>query len=202
MFQGKNAKWAIAIVPWIIFMFFFHPSFGQGVPIAFKEVPSTNGIAIPSEIINPVIPAIPIVPTTPSFYAEAIINPVALLVIFFGISYLALLILCAIAFHTRENRNKIKIETKVILGMMVTLLILLACFTFSGATAFSSRMGINLCLVLGLLLCLFISITLQHNQSKLVKIMIISLAAVGILPNLINWISLYDYKELANVLSS
>jgi len=186
MFQGKNIKWLYAIIPLAIFMFFFHPSLGQGISFLANEVPAPVPTPVPNpgEVTNSSILPIPITPTP---YFEAIINPIALLAIFFGISNLAVLVLCWIAFHARTNREKVGMGIKTTLGTLLALSILLTILTFTGATPFSSRMAINLCLVLGLLLCLFVGIALKYNQSRLAKTSVISLVIVGMMPNLVNW---------------
>ncbi len=172
MINERKAKWLVAIVPISLLLFFFHPSLGEGVTRLFRNYP------------NP----------------EAVINPIAALALFFGSANIALAILCGIAFHIRNNKEKTGVGIKIVMAILLVLAVLLAVLAFTGATPFSSRMAINLCLILGLALCIYIGVVLKRNGSKLATALIISLAVVGIMPNLITWLSFPNYKEVLSVL--
>lgn len=164
--KSRKVKWVFVIVPVAVLAFFFHPSLGEGILRPLENVQTL----------------------------ENVISPITTLALFFGISNLAILVICAIGFITRKNKEKIGIELKVTFAILLTLVIGLAVLAFSGVTPFSSRLAINFCLVLGIFLCLFIGITLRNNQTKVVLASVVSLALVGIVPNLIIWLSFPSYR--------
>jgi hypothetical protein len=62
-------------------------------------------------------------------------------------------------------------------------------------TPFSSRLAINASLLIGITFCIWIGMTLKNNYGRVSTCLVITLVAIGIVPNLINWfgwISLYN----------
>ncbi len=167
----RKTQWLFAIMPIGILLFFFHPSLGMGVFLLFEK--SSN--------------------------PEVITTPISSLLLFFGIVNLLVLALCGIAIKTRNNKEKIKVETKIIMAFLLSLTILFIVITLTNITPFSARMLYNTLLVLGLLLCILIGITLKYNNSWLVKTSVTSLALAGTVGNLVGWLSFPNYREVINI---
>jgi len=180
-FQSRKIQWLGAVIPWSVFMFFFHPSLGKrGITLIGKTATSsltTDGIVIPP-------------------YIETVIDPITLLLVFFGISNLVALGFCIFGYYRRKNKEGIQLATKVVVGMLIILIIFFGVLTYTEATSFSSRTAFNTTLMLGLLLTLMIGIMLEYSQSRLAKVTVVSLVTGGTMPNLIQWLSFPNWKEI------
>jgi hypothetical protein len=172
--RSKNYWWVTGIIGLGTLMFFWHPSLGTGLEYLgqapAQQAPSLTPLPTPSPMPTP--------------YSETVISPALSIPLFFGLTNIVLLTLCAFI----VNKNKIKIDNsiKIVIGIIgIGAITMLGLSTFY-STVFSSRMAINACLLLGLFLCIGMG-TALNNSTKLAKASIIGLIIVGTVPNLINW---------------
>lgn len=164
--KDRKIVWASMLVLLVIISFCFHPSLGGGITWLF------NNYITKENVINPVVSIL-------QFFQLS-----NLLLLFYGIYY---------AIKNRDNFNH---ANKMILIGIGTLSVMLIILTFTNLTPFSSRMLFNTCIVTGLLMCILIGNALSINQDKRITATIYILTTISILPNLIRWLSLPNYKEV------
>ncbi len=163
--EKKRTKFALpALVGVGTLMFFFHPSFGEGIKYLLK----------------------------PTIYPESTINLVTAFLLFFGIINLVLLVPCWLGIKSKEEKTEIR--TKIVFGIVAGLslsMLLLATFAL---TPYSSRMIINAFLLLGIVLCIYIGEAMKSKSKLIRSFIIglITLGALPSLINWFTWTSFYN----------
>jgi len=164
---SKRKYWLIPIIIIMgVLLFFFHPSFGSGVKYLIR---STS-------------------------YSESTISIIEATVTFFGIANMIALLFCLFIYF--KDRMKERASMKVVIATLITVLsIAMYICSALGITSFPSRFAINASLLIGIALCLWLGMTVSKKNNKIVNCSLISLVAIGIVPNLINW---FNWSSLYN----
>lgn len=156
--KRTKALLSIAGIADILILVFWHPSMSIRSVEYFTPAMNYGGVA----------------------YSESVINPFDAVIHFLGIANLGIIFICSLSKPNMDSRQRL-------IGLcLVTVfcgLFVLSSYSF---TPFSSRLSINAFLVLGIYLCLLIGYVLNKVGWK-TKAAIYGLAALSIIPNLINW---------------
>ncbi len=120
---------------------------------------------------------------------ENVLSPAFIITIFIGIPIIIIMI---IGFYLLRH-TKIKLGILIVDGILIVLSGIFIFLSYSNITAFSSRLAMNLSLMIGLLSCIMIGLTFKNSnsQSAWINRIIIGLSGVAVLPNLIQWIGKY-----------
>lgn len=105
---------------------------------------------------------------------------------FFGFANFIALLICGYLWV--KNKITWNIRT-VIIGFLFICSLVMEILSVFGLTPFSSRLVINVCLVIGIVLCILTGIVLNERNNKFINMSIIALLIIGIVPNLIEWFS-------------
>ena len=118
---------------------------------------------------------------------ESAINPITVVRQMLGAAVVGLLLLTSVTIY--KIKPIVYSGTKIIIVSLTILMAGMFGLSFIGITNYSSRVVMNGCLLLGIIICILVGIAINGNKSKLITYSISGFVVISVIPNLIHWLS-------------